>query len=122
MALSPTQLSMRYLRAAGYVVDKAEYWFQAPGMEHGRRRDLFGFVDVVAAGHGELQLVQVTTRSNLMGRVAKIRNECLAAASVLLQIDSVVVCVHGWPKGETKRPVIYQLTAADLELDQELPF
>lgn len=122
MALSPTQLSLRYLRSAGYVVDKAEYWFQAPGMQHGRRRDLFGFVDVVGAGHGELLLVQVTTRTHVTDRVRKIRTECAAAASELLRVPGLLLQVHGWPAGELKRPYVYTLQLQDLDQDEQLPF
>ena len=122
MALSPTKLSLRYLRASGYLADVSEHWIQFPGMEHGRRRDLFGFIDVVAVGHGELLLVQVTSRSNLMSRVSKIRDECAAPAQALLSVPGVTLCVHGWPKGERKRPTIYTISTSDLELEQQLPF
>lgn len=122
MPLSPTQLSLRYLRSAGYSVAKAEYWFQAPGMKHGRRRDLFGFIDVCAAGHGELLLVQVTSRSNVSGRVRKITGECAEPAWQLLHVPGVHLHVHGWPAGETKRPFIYALSTSDFDQVEQLPF
>ena len=122
MPLSPTQLSLRYLRRSGYNCAVSEYWFQPPGAAHGRRKDLYGFVDVCAAGHGELLLVQTTSRSNLMARVRKITDDCRSQALELLAVPGVSIHVHGWPPGERKRPVIYTLSMADFEHDQELPF
>lgn len=122
MPLSPTERSLRYLRASGYQVAKAEYWFQAPGMKHGRRRDLFGFIDVCAAGHGELLMIQVTSRSNVAGRRRKITSECAAAAWELLHVPGLHLQIHGWPAGESKRPFIYTMAAADFDRDEQLPF
>ena len=137
-APTPTVLSLRYLRAAGYRVSIAEHW-----SEHARRRiDLFGFVDLVAVGLEELLLVQTTTRHNLPARLHKITSELETVkrkvkgelieveqanprritAYELLRVPGVSIHVHGWPKGERKRPVIHELQLADLEPELKLPF
>jgi hypothetical protein len=115
----------------------SEHW-----SEHARRRiDLFGFVDLVAVGNGELIMVQTTTRHNLTGRLHKIcdrletvkrkvdgvllpvtRDNTRRLVALELLAAGVLIHVHGWPRGERKRPVIHELQHADLEPDQELPF
>ena len=100
---SPTQLSLRYLRKSGYTCSIAEHW-----SEHARRRiDLFGFVDLVAAGHSELLFIQVTSRSNVSSRVAKIMADpCLSRAIELARVPGVSILVHGWDKRDPVRPAI----------------
>ena len=109
---SPTQLSLRYLRKSGYQVAIAEYWFQPPGMSHGRRRDLFGFIDLVAVGHMELLMVQTTSHANARSRINKIKGEdCVAAAQEMVKVPGVQIHVHGWKRTDSKRPTIYDITS-----------
>ena len=102
--LSPTQLSLRYLRKAGYQVAIAEHWFQPPGAAHGRRRDLFGFIDLVAAGHGHCVLVQTTTKHNMKARMRKVQEDCYAPAHELLSVPGISIHFHGWTTIDQVRP------------------
>lgn len=64
-----TALVMSMFRKQGFVVDKTEYWNHFAKI----RKDLFGFIDLIAMKPGEpLIAVQVTSRSMVSSRVKKI--------------------------------------------------
>jgi len=66
--VSPTELTLRYLRNEGYQAAVVEKW-----NPHARiRQDLFGFIDVVAVREGETLAVQATSYANTSARVRKI--------------------------------------------------
>jgi len=61
--MSPTTLTLRYLRRAGYLVDVAERWIIGANI----RRDLFGCIDLLAIGIDEPVLgIQATSLSIVM--------------------------------------------------------
>ncbi|HQV57391.1 MAG TPA: hypothetical protein PKV27_05220, partial [Ilumatobacteraceae bacterium] len=61
MSTSPTTLSLKALRDAGYTVAIVEHF--NPHMRI--RQDLFGFIDIIAIRPGETLAVQTTSRSNM---------------------------------------------------------
>jgi len=68
MPISPTQLTLRHLRADGWLAAVVEHW-----NPHARvRNDLFGFIDVVGVRRDETIGVQATTAPNVSSRVHKI--------------------------------------------------
>ena len=66
---SPTALTLHALRASGYTADVVERFVAAANI----RRDWGGFGDVLAAGRGEIVLVQCTTADHVAHRLAKAR-------------------------------------------------
>jgi hypothetical protein len=88
--MSPMRLSLRHLRAAGYLAEVVER--RVPGANI--RKDLFGFGDVIAIGRDVL-IVQVTTAGNLSARVKKIGT---SAALPILIAAGVQIVAHGWSK------------------------
>lgn len=92
MSLSPTQLTLRHLRANGWpLVEVAEHWNPHAGI----RNDLFGFIDVIAVRRGETLGVQCTSATNVSARVRKIAEHP--------NVDVVreagwTLHVHGWVK------------------------
>lgn len=71
MASSPAQKALKWIRDQGYTADVAEYWNHFAR----RRKDLFGFIDIVAAKAGEPLIgIQATSRTNISARVRKIRS------------------------------------------------
>jgi hypothetical protein len=91
MATSPTQLTLKLLREEGWTVEVVERW--VPGANI--RKDLFGFIDLVAL-KGDLTLgVQATSYSNMGARIKKIEN-----AELLSQVRraSWHLWVIGWRK------------------------
>jgi hypothetical protein len=69
---SPSARSLRLLRQQGHIADVVERWLPRIA----RKRDLFGFGDIVAV-HPALSgalIVQATTKAHVADRVAKARS------------------------------------------------
>ena len=91
MTASPTQLTLRHLRAEGYTAEVVERW-----NPHARvRNDLFGFVDVLAIRGAETLAVQTTSIKNVSTRIRKIAESNAIAA---VREAGWTVRVHGWTK------------------------
>lgn len=92
MSLTPTQLTLRYLRAEGWpLVEVVEHW-----NPHARiRQDLFGFVDVLAVGPQGVLAVQCTSAGNTSSRIRKIAEHDNVAA---VREAGIAIHVHGWRK------------------------
>jgi hypothetical protein len=87
---------MAYLRDLGYRVEVVEKWNAFTKT----KKDLFGCIDLIAIGNGETLAVQVTSRSNMSSRRAKI----LAAEAFPDMIRSGwQVWLHGWAKNRSNR-------------------
>jgi hypothetical protein len=105
MAASPTQRSLKHLRAAGCIAQVVEKW-----NAHAKVRvDLFGIIDVVALSpEGETIGVQACAMSSVSKRVDKItESESLA----MLRKCGWRLLVHGWGKQPNGR---YRLREVDL--------
>lgn len=63
----------------------------------GVRKDLFGFIDVVALTQEGILGIQSTSRSNVGGRMLKIRTECVDQAAAWIQSGGRIE-VWGWYK------------------------
>jgi len=68
MAESPTSRTLKELRKQGYLADVTEKWIPGANI----RRDLFGFIDVLAIKGKEVLGVQATSYANTSARVKKI--------------------------------------------------
>lgn len=87
---TPTSLTLKHFRDAGYLVDKVEYWNPFAKKRH----DLFGFIDILATDGTAIHGIQCTTRPNMSARIKKIReHENYAIVSKAMSI-----CVMGWYK------------------------
>ena len=96
MTTSPTTLSLKALRDAGYVAAVVEHF-----NPHKRiRQDLFGFIDIIAIRPGETLAVQTTSRSNMAARVRKIADHPNVAA---VREAGWAIHVHGWKKNDKGR-------------------
>lgn len=98
--MTPTQRSLKQLRADGYFVAVVERW-----NPHVRiRQDLFGFADLLAFRGDEVLLVQTTSGSNVAARLAKIA--ALPIATEWANGSNRRIVVHGWrktgPRGKRK--------------------
>lgn len=93
MRTSPTQRSLKHLRAAGYTAGVTEKWVNWPPPGH--RVDLFGFVDILAVGPGETIAVQACAGSSAAARVSKILAEPRFLA---VKQAGWKVVVHAWRK------------------------
>lgn len=90
--MSPTQLTLKKWRKAGYMCQVVEKW-----NPHARiRQDLFGCIDVLAVGNGETVGIQSTSAGNLSARVKKIEDKPETVAT-LRDADWRIV-IEGWKK------------------------
>lgn len=100
--MSPTQLSLRMLRADGWTAEVVEQ-----NVPHARtKRDLFGFVDIVAIRGTATLAVQTTSASNVNARLNKIA----ASPHVVAVTDAGWrLVVHGWrPDGRLREVVVLE--------------
>lgn len=93
---SPTSRSLDHLRKAGYLADVVEKW--VPGANI--RKDLFGFIDILAVREGEVVGVQATSGSNVAARIRKIAEHDNVAA---VRKANIRILVHGWTKNAAGR-------------------
>lgn len=92
MKTSPTQRSLKDLRAKGYSAAVVEHWNQFAHI----RQDLYGWIDIVACSskYGILG-VQTTTYSNMKARIAKAKGNIHLANWLG---GGGALHVHGWRK------------------------
>ncbi len=89
--MTPTQLTLRHLRADGWTAEIVERW-----NPHARvRNDLYGFIDVLALRGTETLAVQTTSATNVSARVHKIADSPHVAA---VREAGWLIVVHGWAK------------------------
>lgn len=88
---SPTQRSLELLRDEGYTAEITEHWNPFARI----RKDLFGFVDILAVKDDVTLGVQTTTGSNVKARINKIM---LSDNTPKLRGANWKLEVHGWRK------------------------
>jgi hypothetical protein len=71
--MSPTSLTLRFLRNSGYSADVCERWIAQARI----RKDLFGCIDIIAVHRCEpgVLAMQATSLPNLGARLAKARSK-----------------------------------------------
>lgn len=90
---SPTQHSLKRMRALGYLCEVTERWNPFAN----RRQDLYDFIDILCSGASDTIAVQTTVRSEVNRRIAKIRG--LKQARLWLNAQAKRrIQVHGWAK------------------------
>ncbi len=110
--MTPTALTMRYLRRAGYLPDIVERWIPGANI----RKDLFGIGDLLAVTVNEPPLlVQCTSLTNVSARIAKAR-QCPGLAIWLMTGSRFQVI--GWAKvrGEWHSKIV-ELKGPDMAPD-----
>lgn len=101
--MTPTQLSLRHLRADGYVCEVVERFNHFTNTRH----DLFNVADILAIRSGEVLMVQTTSSSNVAARVRKIADNPHVAT---IREAGIGIHVHGWKKNKSNR---YELRSID---------
>lgn len=118
--VSPTKRTLDRARKQGFHADVVERWIGPPGNPRLRkRRDLFGFIDIIALDGSPGSLgIQATTASNAASRVLKIRIECYELARTWLEAGNRIQ-VWGWAKKGAKGVrKTWQVRIVDLQLDE----
>lgn len=93
---SPTARSLEHLRKQGYLAEVVEKWIPAVK----RRKDLYGFIDILAIAPGRIVGVQATSGDNVAARVAKIADHPNVDA---VRRAGIEIHVHGWRKNAAGR-------------------
>jgi len=90
---SPTARSLEHLRKLGYIADVTERWIPKINV----RKDLFGFIDILAINDTEVLAVQATgeqNSGNVSTRVLKIAEH----ENYPKVCKHMRIVVHGWRK------------------------
>lgn len=95
---TPTQRTLAEMRKRGYVCEVTEKWNPFARI----RQDLFGFIDVLCLGDGEIIGVQATSAGNVSARVKKIADHENVCA---VRKAGMRLLVHGW-NGAKLREVV----------------
>ena len=112
--MSPTQRTLQFYRDHGLAIEVVERWIP----QTRRRKDLFGFIDLVAITADHTFGIQATSTGNMSSRLEKIRGSELAR--LWLSTPSRRLCVIGWRKyakperGRYWRPTERIVTLDDL--------
>lgn len=121
---TPTQRTLAWCRDKGWLADVAERWVNSASVNQlissarmgmgwprgkvvsnsGVRRDLFGFIDVIALKPGQILAIQATSSGNSSARLAKISSECSQQAAAWLRAGGAIE-VWGWHKYASSREV-----------------
>jgi hypothetical protein len=99
---SPTQRSLKHLRKLGYLAEVVEKTIPRVFI----RKDLYGFIDILAIRDGEILGVQATSGSNVASRVDKIANHNNVGA---VRKAGIRIHVHGWRKNSNRRWVLREV-------------
>lgn len=94
--MTPTQRTIKYFKDRGYQVGIVEKYNSFIKI----RQDLFGFIDLIAIGHGQTLAIQQTSGSHLAEHINKIQASDKLAEC--LNSDWIVLAV-GWRKLKKKR-------------------
>lgn len=119
---SPTSRTLAYFRDLGYTADIAEYH----NTFSNKKKDLFGFIDIVAIGDGETIGIQATSTGNVNARIKKItqgsEDDLGIPKRALEWLNSGnLICVIGWKRYKKPvnrklwRPTIKWLTKEDFK-------
>lgn len=100
---SPTARSLKYLRGLGYIADVTERWIPRRNV----RKDLFGFIDILAISDTEVLAVQSTggDGGNVAARVTKITEH----ENYSKVCKHIRIVVHGWRKNAAGRWVLREV-------------
>ena len=99
------QRVLKALRDAGYVAEVVERWDSFSR----RRHDLFGFIDILAVGHGETKAIQVTSRDNMSSRRTKMQNSEELKALIAANWSVELWGYDKQPNGRYRRKVEFVL-------------
>ena len=93
--MSPTQLSLRWLRERGYTAEVVERYSAFDRKRH----DLWGFADILAIRRNEVVAVQTTTAHNVNARIRKIADSPYVG---VVREAGIGIHVHGWSQAKPR--------------------
>ncbi len=96
MAETPTNRTVRFLEKHSIQAGNVERFVRQAG-PHGKRYDLFGFIDVIACYPEQIAGLQITSTSNRQSRIKKIMHDRSDEAYRFCQSGGLIE-VWGWSK------------------------
>ena len=97
--MSPTEKSLALLRDLSYFAVDVTAYGHPKAAKFPRKKDLLGFIDILAFRPNELLAVQTTNASNVANHVRKYRETCLPLIQLWLKAGCHFV-IHGWTPEE----------------------
>lgn len=99
---TPTQCTLNECRRRNWIAQVVEHWVPIPD-GHRVRRDLFGFIDIVAVrDDGGVVFIQATSWENVSSRVRKIVDDRVHNERASRIVQHNAICVVGWKQREGK--------------------
>lgn len=108
----PTERTLQHLGKDGWLPDVTEKWVpvwrNGEMVPHGKRKDLFGVVDVIALPPLEEwseppKYIQVTSAGGLSARIKKMQTETFEKAARLARNPHITLELWGWEKLEKEK-------------------
>ncbi len=102
MAITPTSRTLEYIRQQGWESAIVERFIKEAG-PFGKRKDMFGFGDIVAMGGGNIYAVQSCGQSFSEHHKKITNDEFVTPKAVLWLMNSGRLLLIGWRKVKLKR-------------------
>lgn len=99
---SPTQRTLAEMRKRGYCAEVTERYLHVIK----RRKDLYGFIDILAVKKGEIVGIQACSATDISKRVDKIANHENVG---IVRSSGMKLLVHGWRKNSKGRWVLREV-------------
>jgi hypothetical protein len=111
---SPTSRTLKLLRDEGKIADVSEKWNAFTS----QRKDLFGFIDIVALDPNAKTTwgIQCTSTGNIKARINKICNECKTNAMAWLNAGNQIEVIGWSKKGSKGKRKLWQATRKSILL------
>ena len=110
--MTPTSRTLKLLRDEGKIAEVSEKWNSFTS----QRKDLFGFIDIVALDK-ETWGIQCTSTGNMKARVNKICNECKITADAWLKAGNKIEVIGWSKKGAKGKRKLWQATRREITIE-----
>lgn len=125
MVMSPTARTLAYCKKKGIMAGVVERWIPIPNHPAGGiRKDLFGFIDLIAIPHGKSNVggtvaIQATSTANMSARFHKATEECAEALTEWLYAMNTFE-IWGWAKrGKVGKRKLWTLRRVEVKLEDD---
>ena len=102
MGISNTSRTLEYIRSQGWQADKVEQFNPYAG-KHGKRKDMFGFADIVAMGEKAIIAIQSCGQSFAAHNRKILEDEKVAPNAMKWIENGGRLMLIGWRKVKMKR-------------------
>lgn len=113
--MTPTSRTLKLIRNEGKIAAVVEHWNAFTR----QRKDLLGFIDIVALDTSEKCTwgIQCTSTGNMSARIQKILNECRDNAKAWLSAGNKIEVIGWSKKGEKGKRKTWQSKRKEITLE-----